>query len=87
MESPFAHDGVEERIKPWREVGVAAVDNECATLYTVASVLGLQAGCVYLVTDNLTTGESMDFEKDYDSRMKDVIEIATLALSKVIKGE
>ncbi|MBR0230582.1 MAG: hypothetical protein IJL94_04265 [Erysipelotrichaceae bacterium] len=87
LESHFAHDGVEERIKPRRDVGVAAVDNECATLYTVASVLGLQAGCVYLVTDNLTTGESMDFEKDYDSRMKDVIEIATLALSKVIKGE
>ncbi|MCR5095336.1 MAG: nucleoside phosphorylase [Erysipelotrichaceae bacterium] len=87
LESPYAHDGVEERIAPWRKIGVACVDNECATLYTVASILQMQAGCVYVVTDNLTTGQSMDFEKDYDKRIRDVIEIASLALSKLIKGE
>ena len=87
MESPFAHDGVEERIKPWREVGVSAIDNEVATLYAVASILQLQAGCVYVVTDNLTTGESMDFEKDYDNKILDTIKIATLAMAKLIKGE
>ena len=87
LESPYAHDGVEERIAPWRKVGVACVDNECATMFTVASILQMQAGCVYVVTDNLTTGESMDFEKDYDKKIKDVIEIATLAMAKLIKGE
>ena len=87
LESPFAHDGVEERIAPGQKVGVACVDNECATLYTVASILQLQAGCIYVVTDNLATGEAMDYEKDYEKRIMDIIRIATLAMSKLIKGE
>ena len=87
LESPFAHDGVEERIAPWQKIGVACVDNECATLLTVASILQSKAACVYVVTDNLATGEAMDYEKDYADRINDAIEIATLALSKVIKGE
>ena len=87
LESPYAHKGVKERIKPWQEVGVACVDNECATLYTVASILQLQAGCVYVVTDNLETGESLDFENEYGKKILDTINIATLAMSKLIKGE
>lgn len=87
MESPYAHDGVKERIAPWQKVGVSCSDNECATLLTVASILQLQAGCVYVVTDNLATGESMNFEKDYDARILDTIHIATLAMAKLIKGE
>lgn len=87
LESPFAHDGVEERIKPWREVGVSAIDNEVAALYAIASILQLQAGAVYVVTDNLTTNESMDFINDYDDRMLEAIKIAQLALAKIIKGE
>ena len=86
LESPFAHDGVEERIKPWRDVGVSAIDNEVAALYAIASILQLQAGAVYVV-DNLTTGESMDFKKDYDARMLEAIKVAELALAKIIKGE
>ncbi|MBO7676710.1 MAG: hypothetical protein J6S49_04275, partial [Erysipelotrichaceae bacterium] len=66
LESPFAHGDVQERIRPWQKVGVKCIDNECATLLTVASILQLQAGCIYVVTDNLATGEAMDFEKDYD---------------------
>lgn len=87
LESPYAHDGVEERIAPWQKVGVACIDNECATLLTVASILQMQAGCVYVVTDNLATGESMDFEKDYENKIMDTIKIAELALAKLIKGE
>ncbi len=87
LESPFAHEGVEERIKPWREIGVSAIDNEVAALYTIASILQLQAGAVYVVTDNLTTKESMDFANDYDARMLEAIKIAELALAKIIKGE
>ncbi len=56
-------------------------------MYTVASILQMKAGCIYVVTDNLTSGQSMNFDKDYDRRIKDVIEIASLALSKLIKGE
>ena len=87
LESPYAHGDVEERIRPWQKVGVECVDNECATMLTVASILGLQAGCVYVVTDNLATNESMDFENDYDKKIMDTINIATLAMSKLIKGE
>lgn len=87
LESPFAHDGVKERIAPWQKVGVACVDNECATLLTVASILQMQAGCVYVVTDNLATGEAMDYEKDYANKIMDTIKIAELALAKMIKGE
>ena len=87
LESPFAHDGVKERIAPWQKVGVACVDNECATLLTVASILQMQAACVYVVTDNLATGESMDYAKEYDKKILDAINIATLAMSKLIKGE
>ncbi len=87
LESPFAHEGVEERIAPWQKVGVSCVDNECATMFTVASILQLQAGCIYVVTDNLATGEAMDYGKDYDARIADIIDVATLAMSKLIKGE
>ena len=87
LESPYAHGDVEERIRPWQKVGVECVDNECATMLTVASILQLQAGCVYVVTDNLATDEAMDFEKDYDKKILDTINIATLAMSKLIKGE
>ena len=87
LESPFAHGDVQERIRPWQKVGVKCIDNECATLLTVASILQLQAGCIYVVTDNLATGEAMDFEKDYDEKIMDTIHIATLAMSKLIKGE
>lgn len=87
LESPFAHEGVKERIAPWQKVGVSCVDNECATMFTVASILQMQAGCIYVVTDNLATGEAMDYEKDYGPKMDEVIDIAVLAMSKLIKGE
>ena len=87
LESPFAHGDVKERIEPWQKVGVACVDNECAAMYTIASILQLQAGCVYVVTDNLATGEAMDYEKDYEPKIMDVIHIATSAMAKLIKGE
>ncbi|MBQ6333935.1 MAG: nucleoside phosphorylase [Erysipelotrichaceae bacterium] len=86
LESPFAHEGVAERIAPWQKVGVSCVDNECATMFTVASILQLQAGCIYVVTDNLASGEAMDYEKDYQRRIDDIIEIAVAAMSKLIKG-
>ena len=87
LESPFAHEGVEERIAPWQKVGVSCVDNECATMFTVASILQLQAGCIYVVTDNLATGEAMDYEKDYEAKIRQIIDIATLAMAKLIRGE
>ncbi len=85
MVSPFAHDGVEERIRPWQELGVVAVDNEASALLTIASILGLHAGCVYVVTSNLATGEHLEFKEEYPKIMRTAIEISTLALSKLIR--
>ncbi len=87
LESPFAHEGVEERIAPWRKVGVSCVDNECATMFTVASILQMQAACIYVVTDNLSTGEAMDYERDYEAGTSDCIDIAVEAMYKLIAGE
>ena len=87
LESPFAHDGVKERIAPWQKVGVSCVDNECATMFTVASILQMKAGCIYVVTDNLETGEAMDYEKDYENKILEIVDIALSAMEKLIKGE
>ncbi len=84
MESLFAHDGLEERVKPWRDLGVIAFDNEVSSMITVASILGMQAGAVLVAVDNLTTGKTIDFDKEYDKLIADAIEISTLALAKII---
>ncbi len=87
LESLFAHEGMAERIRPWQELGVLAVDNEAAALLAIAAILGSQAGCVYVVTDNYATGKSIDFKTQYAALMGEAIEIATLALSKLIKAD
>jgi len=83
MESLFAHGGMDERIRPWRELGVLGIENEAASLLTISSILQGKAGVICLVVDNYADGTSMDFDKEYDKRMADVIEIATRALAKV----
>ena len=86
LESGFAHDGVAERIRPWQELGVLATDNEVATMYTVGSILQMQTGAVLVAVDNLATGESIDFETQYDKLIADAIEVGTRALAKLIRG-
>ena len=86
LESRFAHEGMEARITPWRELGVLAVDNEVAAMLTIASILGSQAGSVLVAVDNLSNGCTIDFKKDYDRLIYTAIKIASLALAKIIKG-
>lgn len=86
LESGFAHDGVAERIRPWQELGVLATDNEVATMYTVGSILQMKTGAVLVAVDNLATGESIDFETQYDKLIADAIEVGTRALAKLIRG-
>lgn len=86
LESGFAHDGVAERIRPWQELGVLATDNEVATMYTVGSILQIKTGAVLVAVDNLATGESIDFETQYDKLIADAIEVGTRALAKLIRG-
>lgn len=86
LESGFAHDGVAERIRPWQELGVLATDNEVATMYTVGSILQMKTGAVLVAVNNLATGESIDFETQYDKLIADAIEVGTRALAKLIRG-
>lgn len=85
MESRFAHDGMEERIKPWVDLGVLGIENEAASLLTIGSVIQSKTGVICLAVDNYTDDTQLDFDKEYNERMSKVIEIATLALSKVEK--
>lgn len=86
MESLFAHEGLDERIKPWRDLGVLAIDNELAAMLTISSILQSQAGAVLVCVDNYTTGKSIDFDKEYDALMAKAIELATAALAKLIRN-
>lgn len=83
LESMFAHDGMEERIKPWRDLGVLAVENEVASMLTIASLIGSKAGAVLVAVDNLTDRTSMDFDTDYAPVIATAIELATKALAVV----
>lgn len=49
IESPGAHEGCLERIRPWSDAGVLAVENESSALFTVSSLLGgIRAGTILL---------------------------------------
>jgi uridine phosphorylase len=57
LESPGAHEGWEQRIRRWTDAGVKVVENESATLFVVASLLGgLRAGTILLTGKNLYDG-------------------------------
>jgi uridine phosphorylase len=87
MESLFAHDGLEARIQPWRELGVLAIENEVAAMLAISSILQSQAGAVLVCVDNYTTGQSIDFDAEYAPLMATAIEIATAALAKLTQDE
>jgi uridine phosphorylase len=82
LESRFGHPGVLKRLEPWINLGVCAVENEIAALYTVASLVRSRAAALLLAVDNLVTGETIDFESGYDRLMDKVISIAVRAITK-----
>ena len=53
-ESPGAHEGWEERIRPWTDAGVLCVENESSALFVVSSLLGgLRFGTILLCGGDL----------------------------------
>lgn len=86
MESNFAHEGSKERIYPWMELGVKAIDNEVSAMLTISSILGMKAGAVLVAVENYITGETIDFDKEYDGLIGEAIEISTRALAKLINS-
>ena len=54
LESPGAHEGWEDRIKPWTDANVLAIENESSTLFTLSSLLrGIRAGTILLTGPDL----------------------------------
>ncbi|MGI5888175.1 MAG: nucleoside phosphorylase [Oscillospiraceae bacterium] len=78
MESPGAHEGWEERIKPWTDANVLAVENESSSLFVVSSLLrGIRAGTILLTGGNLyeshgsmSTSNSSDYAEKVDLMTK-----------------
>ena len=53
----FLKEELEERIKPWVDAGVLAVENESSALFTVSSLLGgLRAGTILLTGGYISEG-------------------------------
>ena len=51
------YDPDDQRPVRWAAAGAVAVEMEAATLFTVARLRGVAAGCVLIVSDDLATGE------------------------------
>lgn len=89
LESPGAHEGYLERIKPWTDAGVLAVENESAALFTVSSLLGgMRAGTILLAGGYLgssygtmTSGGNVD----YPARVELMTKITLRAIELIDK--
>jgi uridine phosphorylase len=78
MESPGAHEGYMERIRPWSDAGALAVENESSALFTVASLLGgIRAGTILLTGGylgdhygSMSTSNKDDYQEKVDLMAK-----------------
>lgn len=74
MESPGAHEGLEERVQKWTDAHVLALENESSALFVVSSLLGgLRAGTILLTGQNIydsygkmTTSSTPDYPEKVD---------------------
>jgi purine-nucleoside phosphorylase len=58
----FYNDDVEALLR-WRDLGVLAVEMECAALYTNAARAGKNALCILTISDSIITGDSTTSEE------------------------
>ena len=88
-ESPGAHIGWEDRIKPWVDAGVACVENESSSLFVVSSLVGgLRAGTILLTGGCLQEnhgGMSTANRPDYAEKVELMTKITLRALAKLDK--
>ncbi len=82
-ESPGVPEMVEKRIRPWAEAGVKVVENESSTLFIVSELIGLRAGTILVVLDNIWTGEEIDYDDDLPPLVEKMTQIALGALVKL----
>jgi len=86
-ESPGAHPGWEQRIRPWTDAGVKGVENESSTLFVVSSLLGgIRAGSILLTGNNLYDGYGVMATSDnaeYPRRVELMTKITLRAIEKL----
>ena len=86
-ESPGAHEGYLERIQPWTDAGVLAVENESAALFTVSSLIGgIRAGTILLAGGYLGTNYgtmSGAANVDYPARVELMTKITLRAIEMI----
>lgn len=87
LESPGAHEGWEERIKPWTDAHVLAIENESSTLFTLGALLGgLRTGTILLTGPNLYEAHgrmgTMN-DPDYPNKVKLLTQITLRAIELI----
>ena len=89
MESPGAHEGYIDRIKPWTDANVLAVENESSALFVVSSLLRtIRAGTILLTGGDLygTYGQMSTANKDDYAKNVDLLTKITLRAIEIIDG-
>lgn len=91
LESPGAHEGWEERIRPWADAGVKVVENESATLFVVSSLLGgMKAGTILLTGRYLFEGHggmSSSSPQEYEKNIELMTRITLKAFEKLNESD
>jgi len=73
LESPWAHGDYKTRLQKWIDLGVLAVENECATMLVIASMQGGRAGTILLSSDPIF-GEGEN-DPDLEAHKRDLVRV------------
>lgn len=65
-----------------KELGVIAVEMECATLFTISRIKGFKSGAALIISNNLETGEGISKERLWRVE-KEVFEAIAMSLAKL----
>lgn len=84
-ESPAVPGCVENKIRKWADAGVKVVENESSALFIVSELIGMRAGTILAVLDNIWTGEEIDYEEDLPALVEKMTLIALHAFVKLQK--
>lgn len=84
-ESPAVPGCIEKNIRKWADAGVKVVENESSALFIISELLGMRAGTILAVLDNIWTGEEVDYENDLPVLVEKMTKIALEALVKLQK--
>ena len=76
VSSDVFYDPEEERFTRWSARGLLAVEMEAATIFTVAALRGVQAGCLLVVSDTFEGGRSRIEDEDLAPAVERMARIA-----------